>query len=90
MRVISQSGMFDFPYEQIVVCMDGKNVIARFIGIEKSNLLGSYSTEEKAEKAINMLHDEWIDYGNEGLFQFPADEEVEAGDWWHGDKLFYI
>ena len=56
MRVISQSGMFDFPYEQIVVCMDGNNVIARFVGIEKSNLLGSYSTEEKAEKAMEMLH----------------------------------
>lgn len=78
MRVISQSGMFDFPYEQIVVCMDGNNVIARFVCIEKSNLLGSYSTEEKAEKAMEMLRGEWLDYADNGLFQFPKDEDVEV------------
>lgn len=60
MRVISQNGMFDFPYEQIVVCMDGNNVIARFVGIEKSNLLGSYSTEEKAEKAMEMCREKYL------------------------------
>lgn len=93
MRVISQSGMFDFPYEQIVVCMDGNNVIARFVGIEKSNLLGSYSTEEKARKAMNILHEEYqytrrfeticngsVDYPSQPIyeFQFPKDEDVEV------------
>lgn len=82
MRVISQNETVDLPYEKIIVCRDCTDVFCRFFHHEhRKMLLGRYSTEEKAKKAIDMLHDEWIDYGNEGLFQFPADEEVEAGDW---------
>lgn len=79
MRVISQSGMFDFPYEQIAVYRNDNNVFCRFSNVERSaNLLGSYSTEEKAEKAMEMLRGEWLDYADGGLFQFPKDEDVEV------------
>jgi hypothetical protein len=61
MRVISQSGMFDFPYEQIAVYRNDNNVFCRFSNVERyANLLGSYSTEEKAEKAMEMLHKNYI------------------------------
>lgn len=56
MRVISQDGIFDFPYEQIAVYRHDNNVFCRFSNVERSaNLLGRYSTEEKAEKAMKML-----------------------------------
>lgn len=58
MRVISQSGEFDFPYEQIVVQRNENIVLA----IPASNgaltkVLGEYGTPDQAEKAIKMLRD---------------------------------
>lgn len=61
MRVISQDGKLDFPYENSVVFFDtrhygGNSVVAQLIGdTEAVMLLGKYSTKEKAIKAIEML-----------------------------------
>lgn len=41
-----------------------------------------YSTEAKAIKAMEMLHEEWRDYGECGIFQFPTDNEAET---WQND-----
>lgn len=90
MRVISQSGRFDLPYEQIYVYRNDDDVECRMCG-NKDNwvLLGHYSSPEKAEKAMEMLRNEYHGYKvkevyREGteyyhpIFQFPADEEVEV------------
>lgn len=53
MRVISQHGNVDLPYEQIVVCHAMESVIALFNGEEY--VLGKYSSKEKAYKAMEML-----------------------------------
>ena len=56
MRLISQDGKFDIPYDEIVVEIFGECVVGRlkeYIG--RDIILGSYSTEEKAEKAMEML-----------------------------------
>lgn len=55
MRVISQSGRFDLPYEQIYVYRNDDDVECRMCG-NKDNwvLLGHYSSPEKAEKAMEM------------------------------------
>ena len=53
MRVISQHGNVDLPYEQIVVCHAMENVIALYN--EKEYVLGKYSSKEKAYKAMEML-----------------------------------
>ena len=60
MRLISQDGKFDIPYDEIVVELFNECVVGRlkeYIGGDI--ILGSYSTEEKAEKAMEMLREEY-------------------------------
>lgn len=90
MRVVSANGEFDFPYEQIVVCRNENIVYARLVPADNArNVLGEYETPEKAEKAMEMLHDNcvriWdIECGNISatkkdscIFLMPEDSEVE-------------
>lgn len=58
MRVISQHGNVDLPYEQIVVCHAMENVTA--LHNEKEYVLGKYSSQEKAYKAMEMLREAYI------------------------------
>ena len=60
MRVISQHGNVDLPYEQIVVCHAMESVIALYNG--EKYVLGEYSSKEKAYKAMEMLREH-----NEGV-----------------------
>lgn len=55
MRVISQDGIIDVPYEMAVVYVECESVIAK-VG-DKRYVMGSYSTEKKAIKAMEMLRD---------------------------------
>ena len=55
MRVISQHGNVDLPYEQIVVCHAMESVIALYNG--EKYVLGEYSSKEKAYKAMEMLRE---------------------------------
>ena len=60
MRLISQNGNFDIPYDEIVVEIFDKCVVGRlkeYIG--RDIILGSYSTEEKAKKAMEMLREKY-------------------------------
>ena len=59
MRVISQHGNVDLPYEQIVVCHAMESVIALYN--EKEYVLGKYSSQEKAYKAMEMLRERHTD-----------------------------
>ena len=60
MRVISQSGNYDFPYEHIVVRHEMEYVMA--VHKEKEYVLGKYSSDDKAIKAMEMLREH-----NEGV-----------------------
>ena len=53
MRVISQHGNVDLPYEQMVVCHAMESVVALHNG--EKYVLGEYSSKEKAYKAMEML-----------------------------------
>ena len=55
MRIISQSGRIDIPYEVAVVYVEYESIIAK-VGDERY-AMGNYSTEEKAVKAMKMLID---------------------------------
>jgi hypothetical protein len=57
MRVISQHGNVDLPYEQIIVCHATENVVA--LHNEKEYVLGRYSSQEKAYKAMGMLKEHY-------------------------------
>lgn len=94
MRLISQDGTIDVPYERVAVVVTGN-----YIGAEidyKRYPMGTYSTEEKAERVMEDLKYAYLShqvykYENIninipekfhecvcGVFQFPADDEVEV------------
>lgn len=58
MRVISQDGTMDFPYEisTIFICPRIENVIAiQSAGDSEISIIGRYSSKEKTIKAMEML-----------------------------------
>ena len=67
MRVISQDGTIDIPYELSAVTIGHKVDLSKFnINIrsklldERQCIVAIYSTEEKAKKAMEMLRDAYI------------------------------
>lgn len=85
MRVISQDGKVDIPYELSAVTIGNKGDLSEFnINIrsklldERPCVVATYSTESQAQKAMDMLRTEWNDYGSNGCFQFPSDEGAEV------------
>lgn len=78
MRIISQGGHADFPYEEIALCMASEDIIARHN--DKEYLMARYSTMDKAKKAMEMLHN-WYFANSTAerlVFRFPADEDLEV------------
>lgn len=57
MRVISQDGTVDFPYEKAVLYVEYESAIAK-VGNERC-VIGIYSTEEKAIKAMEMFREKY-------------------------------
>lgn len=89
MRIISQDGTLDVPYENVVVYQDIKEIMCIFGGIYIGRTLAKYSTEAKAQKAMEMLHNTYYEHEAEKIyhegnnyihptFQFLADEDLEA------------
>lgn len=92
MRIISQNGMIDVPYEMSAIRNDDGLIILCMVGeTGKGSVIARYSTSEKAEKAMEMLHEKYKDYSiatNRSnvfkmfdypkVFQFPQDEDVEV------------
>ncbi len=72
MRVISQHGNVDLPYEQIVVCHAMESVIALYNG--EKYILGKYSSKEKSYKAMEMLREH-----NEGVIFLKTIINTEKG-----------
>ena len=66
MRVISQDGTIDIPYESVIIQRFGREIYflnKNLIGVEQlvSDMdIATYSTEEKAKKAMEMLRDAYI------------------------------
>ena len=83
MRVISQDGRIDLPYEQIAVAMDTVDkimIIAYTVNSYDDTVwkLAEYSTKEKAVKAMEMLRIEYENFaetsrinGNYFAFDYP-------------------
>ena len=63
MRVISQDGTIDMPYESVIIQRFGREIYflnKNLTGVEHlvSDMdIATYSTEEKAKKAMEMLRD---------------------------------
>ena len=57
MRVISQNGC-EYPYESIAISYGDGIIYARPISnMDKKYLIAQYSTQDKAEKAMQKLHE---------------------------------
>ena len=61
MRIISQDGMIDVPYEQVSIEIRENEIWCGYTAtLEKTCIakrFARYSTQEKAEKAMQMLHE---------------------------------
>lgn len=96
MRIISQNGLLDVSYELLAISPYSKNM-ATIVGTFPGNdigkgdrvyILGEYSTEEKAMKAMEMCREKYLSRTVNGyyvqpnywvlpkVFQFPADDEI--------------
>ena len=97
MRVISQDGTIDIPYDSVIIQRFRREIYflnKNLIGVEQlvSDMdIATYSTEEKAQKAMEMLRNNYLDFMTEAtpdgngfcfnqpkVFQFPKDEDVEV------------
>lgn len=78
MRIISQDGKFDLPYESCVIWIDNKaGINVSPIGEPDSNYtFGVYSTPEKAEKAMQLLHEAYIVHEN--FKKLDAEIQIEV------------
>lgn len=69
MRVISQDGTMDVPYENVVLYQDEKEIMCIFSGIYIGRKFAQYSTEAKAIKAMEMLREA---YNNNEFYHCTA------------------
>lgn len=84
MRVISQKGMpviIDLPYESIAVSQSYKepnNIIGFDLKAKDDDVfyLATYSTPEKAEKAMQKLHNCYQEWVEGVVFRFPLEDEI--------------
>lgn len=75
MRVISQDGRLDFPYEESVIFInpvDASEVRMVAIGDDDDGMIAKYSTGRKAKKAMEMLR---IAYENNEFYHYIANSE---------------
>ena len=78
MRVISQDGTIDVPYESVIIQRFGREIYflnKNLIGVEQlvSDMdIATYSTEEKAKKAMEMLR---IAYENNEFYHHISNSE---------------
>lgn len=82
MRVISQDGTIDFPYDSSSVsiyggCINGRIYVRMQLcgGYDDSVDVADYSTKEKAIKAMEALRETYT-HPYIRYFQFPNDSEV--------------
>ena len=78
MRVISQDGTIDMPYESVIIQRFGREIYflnKNLIGVEQlvSDMdIATYSTEERAKKAMEMLR---IVYENNEFYHHTSNSE---------------
>lgn len=61
MRLISQDGTYDFPYEHVSVYLNETRVVCGIMpDIREKVLLGKYSSRDKARKVMEMLRNAYV------------------------------
>ena len=78
MRLISQTGDIDVPYEIASLSRTG-NIIRAYVPIvgEKGTVMARYSTDGKAKKVMEMICNVYPEFEKANIvFRFPEDDEV--------------
>lgn len=76
MRIISQNMIYDLPYDKCFVWLNKNNAMASPIGEPDSDYtMAIYSTPEKAEKAMKLLHEAYI--VNENFKKMDAELQLQ-------------
>ena len=73
MRVISKSGEYDIPYELSVFWRDENIIWANIPSLGKI-IMAQYSAQEKAEKAMQKLHECYLGIHTTHMPGFDGDE----------------
>lgn len=61
MRIISQDGCYDIPYESIILQRLGTSIFGVTTGLQESITIARYRKEVKAEKAMEMCRKKYAD-----------------------------
>lgn len=85
MRIISQDGCYDVPYESIILQRLGTSIFGVTTGLQESITIARYRKEEKAIKAMEMCRSQyaWCKIRNHGMdsltmaMSFRRTEEIE-------------
>ena len=89
MRIISQNGAIDMPYDMCCVWRQEEVIYCRAIGSDDNVMMATYSSEDKAEKVIGWLMEKYLEYKETcvglsyatfvepKMFRFPLDENLE-------------
>lgn len=79
MRIISQDGTIDMPYEQVIIQRFQKDIYflnKNLVGVEQlvsDMVVAKYSTEEKAKKAMEELRYAYMCHSLAKMGQTPPD-----------------
>lgn len=94
MRVISQDGTIDIPYDNVIIQRFEREIYflnKNLIGVEKivSDMdIATYSTKEKAIKAMEMLREEYLKYMEIEGSADPTGQGVIQPNFWVLPKFF--
>lgn len=61
MRIISQDGCYDIPYESIILQRLGTSIFGVTTGLQESVTIARYRKEEKAIKAMKMCREQYAE-----------------------------
>lgn len=78
MRIISQNGKINLPYEMTALLVSDNYIQAVFTGgIQQSPyVMAMYSTQDKLLSVLDALDEKFIVNRGDGIFSFPKDGEV--------------
>ena len=77
MRIISQDGRINLPYEMTALLVSDNYIQAVFAGgIQQSPyIMAMYSTQDKLLSVLDALDEKFIVSRGDGIFRFPDDDE---------------
>jgi hypothetical protein len=83
MRIISQNGTIDMPYDMCCVWRQEEVIYCRAIGSDDNVMMATYSSSEKAETVEKLLRRNTVRFlefqdAENFYYQFPQDDEIEV------------